>query len=39
LIGLEHMGLDRQFSIPITTVFIAGVRLLAIRYALNQSSQ
>lgn len=39
LIGLEQFGMEKKFSIPITTAFIAGVRLLAIRYSLNQSSQ
>jgi len=38
LIVLEHWGLDESITIPIVVVFIAVVRLLAIRYALNHSS-
>jgi len=38
LIGLNHLGVDNQISIPVTVVFTAGVRLLAIRYAVNQSA-
>lgn len=39
LMGIEKIGVDKQFSIPIATAFIAFVRILAIRYALNQSSK
>ena len=38
LIGLNHLGVSNQISIPVTVAFTAGVRLLAIRYAVNQSA-
>ncbi|BDS09000.1 membrane protein [Oceaniferula spumae] len=38
MLGLEHWGVGKAVSIPITVIFTAGVRLLAIRYAINQSS-
>lgn len=38
LLGLEHFGVSKSISFPVTTIFTAGVRLLAIRYAVNQSS-
>ncbi len=39
LLGMEHSGVPEAYSIPIATACVAAIRLLAIRYALNQSSQ
>ncbi|NWK54092.1 trimeric intracellular cation channel family protein [Verrucomicrobiaceae bacterium N1E253] len=38
LMGLQSVGLGQQWCIAIATVATAVVRLLAIRYAINQSS-
>lgn len=38
LLGSDYLGVSRFISFPLTTAFTAGVRLLAIRYAVNQSS-
>jgi len=38
LMGLQQLGVGDQISIAVATVATAAVRLLAIRYAVNQSS-
>ena len=38
MMGLEYLGLGEVWSMGIATFTTAGVRLLAIRYAVNQSS-
>lgn len=38
LLALEELGVGEQWSIAIAVVATAAVRLLAIRYAINQSS-
>lgn len=38
MMGLDNLGLAKQLNIAITTFSTAAVRLLAIRYAVNQSS-
>lgn len=38
LMGLQQLGVGEQISIAVATVATAAVRLLAIRYAVNQSS-
>lgn len=39
LLGLENIGVGKQWSIAIATFATAAVRILAIRYAVNQSSE
>lgn len=38
LLGLDHIGVPGRVGVLVITVLITGIRLLAIRYALNQSS-
>jgi uncharacterized membrane protein YeiH len=38
LIGLDHLGVPGSLGVAIITVLVTGIRLLAIRYALHQSS-
>ena len=38
MIALNYLGLNEEWSMGIATFSTAGVRLLAIRYAVNQSS-
>ena len=38
LLVLDHFGVPGAVGMAVITIFITGIRLLAIRYALNQSS-
>jgi len=38
LMALSYLGLSEEWSMGMATFSTAGVRLLAIRYAVNQSS-
>lgn len=39
LMGLDQLGVGKQWSIALATLATATVRILAIRYAVNQSSE
>ncbi|MGC4017210.1 MAG: TRIC cation channel family protein [Luteolibacter sp.] len=39
LLGLDWIGLDANFGLYATTVVVTTIRLLAIRYSLNQSEE
>lgn len=38
LLGLDHFGVPDEVAVPTVTVLVTGIRLIAIRYALHQSS-
>lgn len=39
LVGLDRIGMGRTFAMLVITVFVTTIRLVAIRYSLNQSSE
>ena len=38
LVALDHLGVRAEIGLVVITVMITGIRLLAIRYSLNESS-
>lgn len=38
LLGLDALGVPGRIGVPVITILITGIRVLAIRYSLNQSS-
>jgi uncharacterized membrane protein YeiH len=39
LLGLDAMGVPEMVGVGVTLVLVTSIRLLAIRYALNESSE
>ncbi len=39
LLGLDQLGVEDRLAIPLVTVLVTGIRLVAIRFALHQSSE
>ncbi len=39
LLGLDQLGVEDRLAVPLVTVLVTGIRLVAIRFALHQSSE